>query len=45
MMYLLIRENIERASGLILVGSKLPNLNKCTDIFRGKVDLPGKAGP
>lgn len=45
MVYLFIRENIERASGLILVGSKLPNLNKCTNIVRGKVHLPGKAGP
>lgn len=45
MVYLLIREYIERASGLILVGSKLPDLNKCTDIVKGEVDLPGKAGP
>lgn len=45
MVYLLIREDIERASCLILVGSKLSNVNKCTDIISGKEDLPGKAGP
>lgn len=44
-MYLLIREDIERASCLILVGSKLSNVNKFTDNIREKDDLPGKAGP
>lgn len=35
-MYLLVREDIERAPCLILDGSKLSNVNKCAYIADGR---------
>lgn len=37
-MYLLIGEEIERATCLILDGSKLSNVNKCTDFGLGRTE-------